>query len=330
MDMHPAYILDKPLDMNTVYGDEAAGQTIGLLYQGRTGKLVSLFEMLEQLGVIAVLRGQINMLRPQLQSQPLDDPLLPHLRRQLSLLFVSWRGQFHRWGLKFSVNTIEQIIGPLQPDGGFSGNPEEFVPARMTGRQALSRLDQLDENFLKDTRLRMCWILTEEEERVYHLTFGDDVEKAFPSAMKEAREANTCYALGRHTACVFHMMRAAEHGLRALAGPMGTTTPNVPLEHLQWQQILEQVEMKKKALQIERWSQPAKTRALQFFSITLADFYAFKDAIRNITMHTKAGGTYNAQEAAGVRARVEECFKRLAPRVDEAGTKTLTEADFTV
>src|SRR5205085_5356579 len=46
--------------------------------------------------------------------------------------------------------------------------------------------------------------------------FGQEVATKFPQANKEIKEAGNCYATGNYTASVFHLMRAVEHGARAL------------------------------------------------------------------------------------------------------------------
>src|SRR5260370_20575712 len=56
----------------------------------------------------------------------------------------------------------------------------------------------------------------------------DDVAKdwaqawaAFPEAKEDTERAVDCYALEQNTACVFHLMRVAEFGLRAVAKKVG-------------------------------------------------------------------------------------------------------------
>lgn len=78
---------------------------------------------------------------------------------------------------------------------------------------------------------------------------------AFPSARREIEEGVDCYALGHDTACVFHMCRACEIGLRALAKERGISIVrgNVPLEWGTWGQVFQAIEpkiedIKKKAM----------------------------------------------------------------------------------
>jgi hypothetical protein len=47
--------------------------------------------------------------------------------------------------------------------------------------------------------------------------FGSEVYEAFAKARNEIRDSGNCIAVGLDTAAVFHLMRVAEFGLRALA-----------------------------------------------------------------------------------------------------------------
>jgi len=77
-------------------------------------------------------------------------------------------------------------------------------------------LDQADTTF--------CLLLSTQEKRLFQKVapFGAEVEARFPSANEDIYEAAKCLALDRATACVMHLMRVCELGLKALA-----TTINV-------------------------------------------------------------------------------------------------------
>ena len=47
--------------------------------------------------------------------------------------------------------------------------------------------------------------------------FGTEVAARFPRAIVDIEEAGKCFALGRFTACVFHLMRVVEAGLAAIS-----------------------------------------------------------------------------------------------------------------
>ena len=78
--------------------------------------------------------------------------------------------------------------------------------------------------------------------------FGDEVWHGFPSARADIREAGNCLATGCNTAAVFHLMRAVEWGLRALATDLGVRRLRgvrrsgratlTPVAYSQWETIL--------------------------------------------------------------------------------------------
>ena len=47
--------------------------------------------------------------------------------------------------------------------------------------------------------------------------FAPSVSERFPEAIEDMREAARCFAFERPTACVFHLMRVTECGVRAIA-----------------------------------------------------------------------------------------------------------------
>ncbi|MDX1292671.1 MAG: hypothetical protein R3265_07675 [Hyphomonas sp.] len=65
-------------------------------------------------------------------------------------------------------------------------------------------------------------------------TFGLDVERKFPDATDDIVEAGKCLALRRNTACVFHLMRAMEVMIAALATKLNATVRNENGEQLPW------------------------------------------------------------------------------------------------
>jgi hypothetical protein len=79
--------------------------------------------------------------------------------------------------------------------------------------------------------------------------FGDDFLVSFPkAAIVELREAGNCLAVWRGTACVFHCMRIAEHGLRKLAKRLRVQIADkgrrCPLEYGDWDKIITAVRIK--------------------------------------------------------------------------------------
>lgn len=137
----------------------------------------------------------------------------------------------------------------------------------------------------------------------------------FQSARRDIDAAVDCYAGGQNTACVFHLMRVAEYGLRALARERRVKFAKPrPLEWATWEAILQQlaVEIKKVA---NRKPGTARTKALEFYQGAFGEFGAFKDVYRNEVMHARSH--YDEHQAMSVMLHVREFMERLATRIGD-------------
>lgn len=122
-----------------------------------------------------------------------------------------------------------------------------------------------------------------------------------------------CYALCHETASVFHCMRILEVGLRALAADVG-----LAFELQQWQNIIEQIELK---ITAERKALPKgaeKNERLQFLSEAAKEFFYFKEGWRNHVSHGR--GNYDENQALSVLEHVRTFMNHLASRLSEATT----------
>lgn len=70
--------------------------------------------------------------------------------------------------------------------------------------------------------------------------FGDDVAAKFNQASEDIEEAGNCFAAGRYTACVFHLMRVLEYGLRALSRNLKVRLPR-PVELEEWGKLISEI-----------------------------------------------------------------------------------------
>ena len=144
--------------------------------------------------------------------------------------------------------------------------------------------------------------------------FGEDFLIGFPkAAVWEMKEAGNCYAVGRWTACVFHAMRVAEHGLRRLAKRLRVTISskgkNCPLEYGDWETVITQIRNKIKETRLLPRG-PKRERALQFYS-TAADHCEYmKDIWRNEASHARR--VYTKAESRAALTRVSDFMKPLA------------------
>jgi hypothetical protein len=146
---------------------------------------------------------------------------------------------------------------------------------------------------------------------------------AFPSkGIKDEIESGVdCYALDHPTAAIFHFMRVAEHGLRALAYERGVRlVKNKPVEWATWGDILKEIEKAKVAIE-QKTAGPKKDAALDFYSGALAHFNGFKDQYRNMVMHVRR--IYEPWEAEMAMRQVRDFMNKLSSKIGESTKRPL-------
>jgi hypothetical protein len=184
-------------------------------------------------------------------------------------------------------------------------------------------LEGLSELFKSEIAERVFLVLDAEDAQCYdrQALFGRAVYDAFPSARHDIADAGNCFATSNATACVFHLMRAAEIGLRTLAKDRRVTftnRPNVPLEYRQWDDILRQLEQKER--DIEQFPVGrARDVQLAFYHGALIQLRAFKNKFRNPASHSRE--SYDINQARSAMEHVREFMQILAERISEK-TKT--------
>ncbi len=142
---------------------------------------------------------------------------------------------------------------------------------------------------------------------------------AFPSITNEAFCAIDCYALGHDTASVFHSMRVAEHGLRALAKERRIKLPkNKQIEWATWQDLIKALDTEIADIGTKKAGK-AKDAALEFYSGGRADLNGFKDEYRNLVMHVRA--SYDEYQAIRALTKVHAFMERLAAKLDHKDTR---------
>lgn len=137
--------------------------------------------------------------------------------------------------------------------------------------------------------------------------FGAKVCSAFPSAVRDIKEAGNCYAVDLDTACVFHLMRVLEKGLMVFAAALGVAYTPEPM-------ILEKIEA---ALNLME-TVPLKDHKLadpQFFTEATKDFGYLKNAWRNYAVHSPVD--YDQQEALKIMNYVRDFMQHLSLRLSE-------------
>jgi hypothetical protein len=127
--------------------------------------------------------------------------------------------------------------------------------------------------------------------------FGPNVAVAFLSCARDIERAGSCYALGQEDACVHHLMLVLERGLYALADKVG-----VPYQRTNWQNIINEIGKKLKALQ--------KGSERDFYLEVNAQFGFLKDAYRNHSEHAR-DDPYDMPKALSILNHVKEFMQAL-------------------
>jgi hypothetical protein len=145
--------------------------------------------------------------------------------------------------------------------------------------------------------------------------FGAEVHAAFPSARRDIAQAGDCLVAECGTAAVFHLMRAVEHSLRALATDRQIELPKTKvLELATWEEIIRQLE--KAEQEIQQYPKTlARERQFAFYHGAMMEFKRFKNLFRNSVMHTR--DDYDRVEAYGAFIHVQAFMKILASEISE-------------
>jgi hypothetical protein len=191
----------------------------------------------------------------------------------------------------------------------------------MTFGELLNQLRELRGDIDRELRFRRFAIVPLSRTQIYddRTRAWEKIWEAFPEGKDDAIGAVDCYAIGLSTACVFHLMRVAEYGLRGLARNLHVRLPrNRRLEWAQWQDILKEMNTKADAIANER-AGPRRDAKLEFYRGAIGEFYGFKDAYRNHVMHTR--GSYDEFQSASALAHVQDFMKRLSARINSKGKR---------
>ncbi len=140
--------------------------------------------------------------------------------------------------------------------------------------------------------------------------FGEPIIERFPISGNDIEEAGKCYAAGRDTACVFHLMRVMEIGLRTLGASLKDARLD-PKKNPSWDAILKKCE--------EELAKPIRDRAPEwrdddtFYSTATANLRAVKDAWRNPTLHVEQN--YNEETALEIWNSVRAFMRHLSGKL---------------
>ncbi|WP_179295069.1 hypothetical protein [Mesorhizobium sp. WSM3868] len=131
------------------------------------------------------------------------------------------------------------------------------------------------------------------------------VLESFSDTEADIKAGVDIWALGHHTASVFHMMRVLEYGLGALARNVGRV-----FDIQNWYNIINEIEAAIKQEDKTLARGPEKNERLRFLSEAAKEFSYFKDGWRNYVSHNKC--TYDEHQARSVMEHTRHFMTILA------------------
>jgi hypothetical protein len=253
---------------------------------------------------------------------------------RLAQMGVSMGGLFHGWELldmhkKLNPSLIKIIIGYLETvsrEGEFLGLTLTAKYAERIKESINNKAPEPDDygNFIKTLQGRLddelesitLFYLPSDKMSFYQKTelFGLEFKTNFPKANVEVIEAGNCIAFARHTAAIFHLMRALEIGIFSLFTFLGINLPEKDGDknwNCYFRIIKEKIAENDKSKAADTGWQTDK----EFAQKALAFFESVRNPLRNSTMHVDV--TYDEGGAEMVFNSIKGFMQHLATRLKE-------------
>ena len=260
----------------------------------------------EALAHLAAMEGLPDMPRIDVSNPP--PGMDAAVRAQIASAMAGWQGTFQRFADSLSQMGCESSAASARRIG-LAGRPEALDTTAL--REGVK---ELRGRLADDLKLPTFFVLTPREGELYASAsaegaFTAAVADAFPSALYDSEEAAKCLALGRTTACVFHLMRVMEIGLAVLGARLA-----VPMAHKPgWEGVLKKAHGQMTLPNDKK--DPDWIRDEAFLSDAIAMLIAVKTAWRNPTMHMEK--TYTDEQSRRIWESVRGFMQQLATGLHE-------------
>jgi hypothetical protein len=168
-----------------------------------------------------------------------------------------------------------------------------------------SELDMLLDIVKEESKSKLFLLISSDRAAYYDPDkpcWDGEIIDNFSDMVEDIIESNNCFALDRHTACVFHLMRIMEKGVQKFGNKLGVSESFTCNE--EWQKILNAIRGQLNILHPKQ-KDPDRIK----YESMLGHLETVKIAWRNPTMHPKA--TYTEAEARFLLAAVEIFIKGL-------------------
>jgi hypothetical protein len=259
----------------------------------------SFLDLIGLLGFVRLMPNEINVwlgvkfqLATRLPTAPRDDVL-------------GWFAEVERECTAHGFNT--SAITARKAVSLFSRSDVDMDSLRLLAHELHGRLrDEMKATMFLALSMRDADVYAKPREG------WDAVIAKFPSAVVDIEDAGKCLGLNRYTACVFHLMRVMEVGLRSLGKSLNDPKLD-PKLNPSWDRILSRCDTE---LQKPRADRSPEWRADDiFFSTSTANLRAVKDAWRNPGLHVEK--QYTGEEAEEIWVAVRGFMRHLASKLSE-------------
>jgi len=187
-----------------------------------------------------------------------------------------------------------------------------------------AEIDELARHIRHDLRTWSIWPVSASRAWTLGLACSPAVQAAFPSAQPDVTEAGLCLGLARHAAAVFHLVRAGQRGVLALAAAADAGSAQAagrgrldPLITI----------IESRVRDVDAWQDGhARTQALAFFRPALDEARSLREWARRLA----PGGdeALDERDALAVLQCTNRLLDHLADRVSERQDRTLGKRDF--
>ncbi len=217
----------------------------------------------------------------------------------------STHGLCENMKLKAAEKQAQRILAGL--DGG-----------QLTRQDFLSMVSELRSRIEDEASLMLFLYIDKTDFYEKAELFGPTVDTHFPATTIDIEEAGNCIAVGRPTACVFHLLRVVEVGVKAFGTALGISA-KLKTAQPSWGDVLREtwneIQTKNKSGD-PTWTADKR----KFFENVQSDLQIVKTAWRNPTMHVE--NIYDDDRAEDIFNSVKSWMRHLAKHLDESGNYT--------
>lgn len=240
------------------------------------------------------LLGEIYSYVKTYETSPSDKELPDNYKEEYIQTLNSSLLLCQEMKLNFSTIYLERLIN----------NP----PEKLTYKFVHSEIKIVRDRILDELFTALTIQIPDPEAKYYRdeQLFGDKVANKFPKAVTDIQEAGKCFALGRYTSSVFHLMRVMELAVQFLGKKLKINF----VQEKNWGNILDEVDRAIKQLASNNRQQKSNRNR---YAEASAHLRAVKDAWRNNVMHPK--DTYTEEEAERIFRNVKDFMVHLASKI---------------